>query len=280
WTPPAGAAGNSSVSHGWSYISPGPETSANYAATGAAQAAISGVNSWSASSSASGYFNSTGSYNGNGISAGGIIIVREEFTPQSTPTWNGPGWLRLTYRITGDVALSYAETSHVSGQTLGSAQSSITFECGSARLGGSGSSVCESPDFPAASPGSTNLVGHLDFNASQSVDKTISFSMPVYANQLHAYRLQTTVSSRLTMNATNRTGLIQGNTSADFSHTFSLVDAQLYDAGFNAVADWSMQSGSGFDYTNIAAIPEPGTVTLLALGLGLVGWRLRRPTRR
>ncbi|MEO6277565.1 PEP-CTERM sorting domain-containing protein [Roseateles sp.] len=276
WTPPAGATGDSSVSHGWSYVSTTSDTSSNYAVSAAAQASISGVDRWSASSNASGYFNSSGAFNGNGVVAYGVIRVRDEFTLQSTPSWNGPGWLRLSYRISGDVALTYAESSDVSGQTLGSAQSSITFECGSARVGGIGSSRCESPDFPAPAPGSMNLIGHLDFNTGQHVDRIVSFSMPVYSDALYAYGLQTTVSSKLMMNATNRLGRIEGNTAADFSHTFSLVDAELFDAGLNPVSQWSIRAASGLDYANLAAVPEPGTATLLALGIGLVGWRLRR----
>jgi hypothetical protein len=280
WTPPAGTAVSSSVSHGWSYVATGTDTSYNYGASAAAQATISGVNQWSASSSAGGYFNSPGSFVSNGVAGTAVILVRDEFRLPSSPNWSGPGWLRLSYRITGDVALNYAETSNVSGQALGSAQSSITFECGSARVGGAGSSLCESPDFPPPSPGSTNLIGHLDYNASQTVDKIVNFSMPVYSDLFYVYRLQTSVNSRLTMNPTNRTGLINGITSADFSHTFALVDAQLFDAGMNPVPQWSVQAGSGFDYAHIAAVPEPTTGALLVAGAGLIGWRLRRrPTR-
>ncbi|MBX9794508.1 MAG: PEP-CTERM sorting domain-containing protein [Burkholderiaceae bacterium] len=104
--------------------------------------------------------------------------------------------------------------------------------------------------------------------------------MPVYSNLLYAYRLQTSVSSRLTLNSLNRTGRIDGGTSADFSHTFSLVDAQLFDSGFNEVSQWSIQSASGFDYATITAVPEPGTATLFAAGVGLVGWKLRRASAR
>jgi hypothetical protein len=276
WSPPNGAAANSSVSHGWSYITTGGDTSYNYAATAAAQASVSGVDKWSASSSASGYFNSPGTYTGNGVGSAGIIQVRDEFKPASTPAWNGPGWFRLTYRITGTASVNYAETSHVSGQTLGSAQSSITFECGSARVGGAGSSPCQSADFSSPSPGSINLIAHMNFEASQRVDRIVSFDMAVYSDQLYAYRLQTTVGSNLTMNALNRTGRVQGGSSADFSHTFSLVDAKLFDAGFNEVSQWAVTSASGFDYAHIAAVPEPSVSTLVALGAGILMWRSRR----
>lgn len=266
WSPPNGAAASSSVSHGWSYVGTGDDTSYNFGASAAAQASVGGVDKWSASSSASGYFNSPGTYTGNGVRSAGVIHVRDEFTLASTPSWNGPGWFRLSYRITGSASVNYAETSHVSGQTLGSAQSSISFECGSARVGGAGSSPCQSADFSPSPPGSINLIGHMNFAFSQSVDRIVSFDMPVYSDQLYAYRLQTTVGSSLAMNALNRTGRIQGGSSADFSHTFSLVDAQLFDAGFNEVSQWSVTSASGFDYGHIASVPEPGTTALVALG--------------
>lgn len=280
WTPPNGATADSSVAHGWSYVGTGADTSYNFSASGAAQASVSGVDKWSASSSASGYFNSPGTYRGNGVSSAGVVQVRDEFTPASTPNWNGPGWFRLSYRITGAASVDYAETSDVSGQTLGAAQSSISFECGSAAVGGRGSSPCQSADFSPASPGSINLIAHLNFDTSQSIDRIVSFDMPVYSDQLYAYRLQTTVNSNLSMNSLNRTGRVQGGSFADFSHTFSLVDAQLFDAGFNAVSQWSMSSASGFDYGHIAAVPEPGTAAMLAMGAGLLGWRLRRVAAR
>lgn len=278
WTPPDGPGVTSSVSHGFSYIAAaGDGTSYNYSGIAAAQASVSGVNAWSASSSASGYFNSPGTYTGNGVNSAGVIVVRDEFRPASTPTWSGPGWFRLSYRITGDASVTYSESSDVSGQTLGLARSSISFECGSIRIGASGGSPCASPDFSAPPPGSINLSGSLNFDSSQSVDRIVSFDMPVYSDLAYAYRLQTGVSSAVSMNALNRTGLIQGNTAADFSHTFTLVDAKLFDAGFNEVTQWSASSASGFDYANISAVPEPGMATLLALGVGLLGWRFRRP---
>ena len=276
WTPPDGATSSSSVSHSWSYIGTGTDTSYNYSASAAAQASISGANKWAASSSASGYFSSPGTFTGNGVAGTGIVLVRDEFTLSSTPSWSGPGWFRLSYRITGDAAVNYAETSSVSGQTLGFAQSSISFECGSARVGGAGSSRCESPDFAPPQSGDLNLYGRLDFDSSQSVDRIVTFNIPVYSDSLYAYRLQTSVSSRLILNALNRTGQISGGTSADFSHTFSLVDAQLFDTGFNEVQQWSVVSASGFNYANLSAVPEPGTAALLAVGMGLVGWRSRR----
>lgn len=276
WTPPDGATGSSSVSHAWSYIGTGTDTSYNYSVSAAAQASISGANKWAASSSASGYFNSSGTFTGNGVAGTGVILVRDEFTLPSTPSWSGPGWFRLSYRITGDAAVTYAETSGMSGQRLGFAQSSISFECGSARVGGAGSSRCESPDFAPPQSGDLNLYGHLDFDSSQRVDRIVTFSMPVYSNLLYAYRLQTSVSSRLILNSLNRAGQITGGTSADFSHTFDLVDAQLFDSGFNAVSQWSVTSASGFDYANITSVPEPGTALLLVAGIGVMGRTWRR----
>ena len=276
WSPPNGAKANSLVSHGWSYVGTGNDTSYNFGASAAAQASVGGVDRWSASSSASGYFNSPGTYYGNGVGSAGITLVGDEFTVASTPGWNGPGWFRLSYRITGSVAVNYTETSHVSGQTLGSAQSAVTFECGSARVGAAGGSPCQSADFSPASPGSTNLIGHLDFASSQSVDRIVSFDMPVHSDLLYVYRLQTTVGSQVTMKALNRTGLIQGASSADFSHTFSLVDAQLFDSGFTEVSQWAVTSASGFDYGHITSVPEPSISALVALGAGFVIWRSRR----
>ncbi len=278
WTPPNGAAVGSAVAErSWSSIAPpGSDPSYNYSVSAGAQASISGVDKWSASASAGGYFNSGGGGYSNGVAGQGIILVRDEFTIPSTATWNGPGWFRLTYRITGDVSVQYAEASSSTGLTLGHAQSSITFECGSARVGGSGGSRCESPDFAPPQPGSQNLIGHLNFDTTQSVDRTVTFNVPVFSNALYAYRLQTTVDSRLVVNAVPRSGQIVGRSVADFSHTFNLINAQLFDAGFNAVTDWSVQSASGFNYAAITAVPEPGTWILMATGLTALWLRHRR----
>jgi hypothetical protein len=280
WTPPSGATASSSAARGWSNIAPpGSDPSYNFSVSAAAQASISGVDKWSAHTSASGYFNkAAGSYS-NGVAGQGIISVRDEFVLPSTAGWNGPGWFRLSYRITGEVAVNYAETSSVTGLTLGSAQSSITFECGSARVGGLGSSRCESPDFPPPQPGSQNLIGRLNFDTSQSVDRIVTFNLPVFSNQLYAYGLQTTVDSRLVINSVNRSGRVEGGSAADFSHTFNLVNAQLFDAGFNAVPQWSVRSASGFNYAAITAVPEPGTWALLWVGLGAIALRARRQGR-
>jgi hypothetical protein len=280
WTPPNGAPANSSLSHGWSYVGTGSDTSYNFSVSATAQASVSGVDKWSASSSASGYFTSPGTYTGNGVRAAGVISVRDQFTPPSTSNWNGPGWFRLSYHITGAASVDYAETSHVSGQTLGAAQSSISFECGSAQINGIGDSPCESADFSPPPPGSNKLIAHLNFNSTQSVDRIVSFDIPVYSNLPYAYRLQTSVVSSLSLNALNRTGRVQGGTSADFSHTFSLVDAQLFDAGFNEVSQWSVVSASGFDYANITSVPEPGTATLLVVGAALLVWKSGRCSPR
>lgn len=281
WTPPNGAPASSAlVEQGWSYVAPpGSDPSYNYSVSAGAQASIRGVDKWSASASAGGYFNSGGSYS-NGVIGQGLVSVRDEFTMPSTSTWNGPGWFRLTYRITGDVSVRYSETSSVTGLTLGYTQSSITFECGSARVGGSGSSRCESPDFPPPQPGSQNLIGRLNFDTSQSVDRIVSFNIPVFSNAPYAYRLQTTVESRLVINSVPRSGQIVGRSVADFSNTFNLVDAQLFDAGFNAVPQWSVQSASGFNYAAITAVPEPGTWTLWSAGLAALGFVVRRRRAR
>ena len=282
WTPPNGAPASSAlVEQGWSNIAPpGSDPSYNFSVSAGAQASISGVDKWSARTSAGGYFNSGGGGYSNGVTGQGILVVRDEFTMPSTPTWNGPGWFRLTYRITGGVSVNYSETSSVTGLILGYAQSSVTFECGSARVGGSGSSRCESPDFPPPQPGSQNLIGRLNFDTTQSVDRIVTFNMPVFSNALYAYRLQTTVDSRLVVNAVPRTGQIVGRSVADFSNTFTLVNAQLFDAGFNAVPQWSVQSASGFNYAAITAVPEPGTWALWAAGLASLGFVVRQRRAR
>lgn len=276
--PPVGTPASSFIQHGFFSTDPDHPTT-NFNTVVAAQASFGGVDKWSASSRAGGNFSSPGPQASGGVSGAADISVRDEFTLPSSPSWNGPGWLRLSYRITGAVAINYFASSQVSGHPMGFARSSITFQCGSARVGGGGSSRCGSPDFDPPLPGSINLFGRLNFDSSQTVDRVVRFDVAVHSDLLHAYGLKTSVNSQLTMSGVGAGGGVVGSAAADFSNTFSLVDAQLFDTGFNEVAQWSITSASGFDYANITAVPEPGTAALWMLGIGLMGWNSRRSTK-
>lgn len=82
-----------------------------------------------------------------------------------------------------------------------------------------------------------------------------------------------------------------------YMYAGSVVESQAYTGAFNSIAsvramntahsyytvltpDASLVSGSGHDYALPLPVPEPASYATLLIGLGLVGVRLRRRTRR
>jgi hypothetical protein len=72
------------------------------------------------------------------------------------------------------------------------------------------------------------------------------------------------------------TELLNGPSSVDPSTELSLTGIELFDADGDPVSDFSITSGSGADYgvggllSEPAAVPEPGTFWLLAIGFSVV----------
>jgi fibronectin-binding autotransporter adhesin len=65
--------------------------------------------------------------------------------------------------------------------------------------------------------------------------------------------------------------LLFAGTSTDFTNLYAQSDVT-----FNGAAGYMVDQFSGF--YEVTAVPEPSTLTAILLGVGLLGWSLRRPT--
>jgi|GEM_PF-2423460 len=273
WTPPNGALVSSSVQHGWSDAT-SPNNS--FDLTGAAQSSTSGVDHWTGSVQAGGYIHAQ-YYGYNSVGASAANYVQDDILIPSTPHWNGNGWLSLSYHITGGVSLQYAYDG-ASPSVNSVASASLEFDCYNTHFGS-----CLATGVPFIDTG----LYRFDFAGPQSIDRIVTFFLPVYADVEDFYRLDTFLGVGLGLSGTSTPSFITGSASEDFSHTFQLVDADLLDASFNPVDDWSIVASSGFDYAHIGAVtpppvdgtvPEPATFALL--GVGALCARLGKRTGR
>ncbi|RZL40456.1 MAG: PEP-CTERM sorting domain-containing protein [Rubrivivax sp.] len=272
WTAGSSAV-SSSVSHGWQAIYP-DSPNYNYGVGSSAQTALRGPRGWTGSTTVGGYINSAG-FQTHAITATSQISSWEGMVLPSTPTWQGPGYMELDYRITGAVGISYGVGGANDGGT-GGAESRLAISCFAGNGAGVGS-ICQSPDFAPPPAGSTQL-GSIDFAVSQTVDRTVRLQVPVYADTPFVYGLGMTLSSRLHIAPMLGHTMIIGTADADLSHTIELVGSRLYDSTWQPVDNWTAIASSGFNYADVQAVPEPSAWALLGAGLLVLCARRTRPS--
>lgn len=95
---------------------------------------------------------------------------------------------------------------------------------------------------------------------------TYQLSIPMIFDQPFDYKLSLFAVSDLT-------GI--GSAAVDLSHTAQVTALAVFDKGSAVPFDLSTASGSA-NFANLSGTPEPGSLALLAAGLGLLGWRARR----
>lgn len=106
-------------------------------------------------------------------------------------------------------------------------------------------------------------------NSGQAID--VGYWLSVYASAGSSFTTPCPSSGGLC----NPGDTIASSTAAsDYSHTLAWGGVSVTDWFGNPVG-FTTTSNSGFDYST-AYVPEPGTISLMMIGLGAIGWRARR----
>jgi len=140
--------------------------------------------------------------------------------------------------------------------------------------GGAGELSFDTPGFdPGGSdPLSTDrqrVVWGVSRSGNRSIDDTVTFAVPVTLGQSFVWGVYATAQAGIAAWTPSLDAMV--SSSADFLHTLSYGGSSGVLIGGVAYDNEQLLAGSGIDWTQAAAVPEPGVWALMLLGLAMVG---------
>lgn len=104
-----------------------------------------------------------------------------------------------------------------------------------------------------------------------------TMNLPFRYDEWSNYILQLWLQGKASSTATLLSGFVNSHAEADYAHTLAWggITAVL-DAAGQPVSGWTVESLPGVDLRFAAVVPEPGSWPLMAGGLLIVVWRVRR----
>jgi hypothetical protein len=204
------------------------------------------------------------------VGAGVVSEALAEFTDSIILTTNPPVYQNLLIAtgnlvLTGNIVGSGAANVRVGGTGLNPQQASGQW------FGEPGRQKSAFGVYSPWTPGDPVIIP-ISFTAyvGQAIDLT--YYLGVYASSGSSFSQPCTSLGGLC----NPLEVMSKNIASDYGNTLVWGGLSVTDWFGNPVA-FSVSSNSGFDYSP-AYVPEPGTTSLLMIGLSWLGWRARRRT--
>jgi PEP-CTERM motif len=127
----------------------------------------------------------------------------------------------------------------------------------------------------AAQGGGRRSVGYDIDSTSSGLESFVLY----FENVPFAFGQEISVTLKLgTVSAVRTFGSGNARAEADYGHTMTWSGlSNVRDSSGNLIPNFTaVSASSGFDFANVAAVPEPSSAILIAFGMVSMGWRLRR----
>lgn len=257
-------------------LSGSPLTTTVSDGVGSASAGLVGVHAGVAVNTNSGYLNSGwGTASAVASWGDGVIINKAGLT-------GSMGYLTATLILDGNLFVQAfgqnASNLERAFATVSVTGAGLTLVGGYAPAGGclSGSAYCA-----YAFAGASDVYGAPGNGTYEFGSRTLSVYIPfTFGKEFYLdYTMKAEAKAQaISWDSNAATGAATGT--AAFGHTLAWGGIDSIVSGGAQVEDFTLTSGSGYDYRfSAAAVPEPETYAMMFAGLGLVGWAVRRRRR-